>query len=150
MEYQVERFEDVIEEILPLLEAHWREVELYQDKINFNPDFNQYRLMQDMGLLHIVTVRDKGLLVGYFVSVMAPNIHHKDHTFATNDILYVDKDYRGRMLGARMFAFAEKELKKLGVDVIVIHTKTHMDFKPLLERLGYSHIEQCYGKYIGE
>lgn len=149
--YQVERFEDVIEEMIPLLELHWEEIAHHKDKIKLNPDYALYQAMQDAGILHMVTARDdKRKLIGYFVSIVSPNLHYMDHIFATNDILYIDKEYRGKMVGIKLFKFAEEELKKLGVDVIVLHSKVHADFKVLVERIGYTHVENQYSKYIGD
>jgi len=148
--YQVERFENVIDEVKPLLEAHYKEIALHQDKMQLNPDYKQYQGLQDLDILHIVTVRDEGILIGYFVSIIVPHLHYKDHVCANNDILFVAKEYRGSMIGIKMFKYAEKELKKLGVSVISLHTKVHADFGTILERIGYEHVEQTYSKYVGD
>ena len=148
--YQVERFENVIEEMMPILELHWEEIAHHKDRIKLNPDYALYQSMQDAGILHIVTARDNNRLIGYFISVVSPNLHYSDHLYATNDILYIDKEHRGKMVGIKLFKFAEKELYNLGVDVIVLHSKVQADFKSLVERIGYTHVENQYSKYIGD
>lgn len=151
MKYQVECFDDVIGEIKPLLEKHWQEIAMYKDRINLNPDYGKYKSMEDIGALHIVTVReDSNKLIGYFISMVIPNIHYKDNLFAVNDILYIDPSYRGKSVGIKMFKFAEQELRNLGVDVITLHSKTYMDLGKLVGRLGYEHVENNYAKYIGK
>ena len=48
-----------------------------------------------------------------------------------------------------MFKFAEKELKRVGVDVFIIHMKSDYPFERLCESLGMKKQEIMYSKYIG-
>jgi len=147
--YQEESAKDCLEEIKPLIEMHWEEIALYKDKIKLDPDFDKYLLLDSMGMLHILTVRDDAKLIGYFISFIQPNMHYKESVFATNDILYVDPAYRKGSVGYKLFKKAEKSLKEIGVDVIVIHSKVNNDFKPLMDKLGYERIEYNYSKHTG-
>ena len=150
IEYKVELFSDCIEEMKPLLEKHYLEVALYQDKIDLNPDYDKYFEIEDAGMLHLVTAREEGQLIGYFLSLVTPNMHYSDHHYALNDILYVAEEYRKSGVGASMFSYAEKCLKEKGVSVIVIHMKTELPFDSLCETLEYDYSERIYTKYIGE
>lgn len=149
IEYKVETLDTCLEEMKPLLHKHYLEVALYQDKIEFNPDYDKYYTMEEMGMLHIVTVRDDGNLIGYFISMINENIHYSDHTYALNDVLYVDEDYRNSGVGQTMFDYAEAQLENLGVSVIIIHMKTEKPFDSLCENLDYDYAERIYTKYIG-
>ena len=77
------------------------------------------------------------------------NIHYSDHTYALNDVLYVDEDYRNSGVGQTMFDYAEAQLENLGVSVIIIHMKTEKPFDSLCENLDYDYAERIYTKYIG-
>ena len=144
MNYQVERFAEVIDEIKPLLTAHWLEIARHKDKIALNPDYEKYRLLDEGGMLHVVTVRKETKLVGYFVTFVVPHIHYKDHTMATNDILYVDPDYRGGTAAFKMFKYAETTLKDMGVTKLTVNMKSAHEFGSLLEHMGYKEIEKVY------
>lgn len=151
--YQAEeRAKDLVDEIKPLIAKHWEEIALFKDQIKLNPDFDKYIELDEQDMLHIVTARrEEDLkLIGYFISVVQTNIHYKDHLFATNDILFIDPEYRGKLAGVKLFKYAEKKLKEKGVSIISIHMKTHMPFDKLLERLKYEKQEYNYMKYIGE
>lgn len=150
LEYAVESLEDCLEEIKPLLEAHYKEVAMYQDKIDLNPDYTKYLELDKTGVLHTATVRDEGVLVGYFISFIMPHMHYQDHTYAVNDILFIDEAYRNAEVGLGLFRFAEEALKQEGVSVIVIHMKTALPFDSLCKGLGYDYAERNYSKYIGE
>lgn len=128
---------------------HYKEVAMYQDKIPLNPDYGKYYALEEVGILHIITVRDKEKLIGYFLSVITPNLHYSKNLFAVNDILYLDEDYRHLGVGQKMFNFAEAELSKKGVSVISIHMKTSLPFDSLCKGMGYDYAERNYTKYIG-
>lgn len=147
--YQEEPLKDCLEEMKPLLEQHWKEIALHQDKIKLNPDYEQYLRLDCIGMLSTVTARDDGKLIGYFVTFIPPNLHYKDNVIALNDILFLNKDYRGGTVAYKMFKFAINVLVELGVDVIQVHEKKEHSFKPLMDRLGFEHIENIYSRYVG-
>ena len=65
IEFKEEGYDDVINEILPLLEGHWQEIALNQDTIKLNPDYEQYKVLFKAGAMRMVTAREDGELVGY-------------------------------------------------------------------------------------
>ena len=134
----------------PLIKLHWDEIALNQDKIKLNPDWEAYQKLEDDNRLKIFTARKSKQLVGYFVVLLGTNIHYKDHVFASNDIIYLHKDYRKGFAGVRLIKFAEKCLKDDGVSVLLINTKIHRPFDKLLERLKFKPIERVYSKFIGD
>ena len=149
MKYREESFTNVKDDIKPLIEKHWEQIALNKDKIKLNPDWEAYQSLYMSGNLKIYTARDDGELVGYFIVGVSPNIHYKDHLFATCDIIYVKPDKRAGMTGFKLSKFAEARLKELGVSVININTKVHAPFDSLMERMSYNLIERLYSKYIG-
>ena len=150
VEYNVEKSVDCLEEIKPLLESHYKEVAMYQDKIDLNPDYDKYQTLCDSDLLHIVTARDEDVLVGYFISILVPHLHYKDHMYALNDIVFIAAEYRNAKFGLSLFKYAEEALKDKGVSVMIIHMKTSLPFDSLCEGLGYDYAERSYSKFIGE
>lgn len=148
MDYRRERLHQVRNEIQPLLEAHWQEIALHQDKISLNPDWSRYESMDAAGSLAIYTARDEGKLVGYFVVMLTKSLHYSDHFFAHNDIIFVSKEYRKGTNAIRLIKFAEQDLERNGVSLIVINTKTQQPFDCLLEKMGYSLTERVYTKVM--
>jgi len=149
--YREERAEDLVDEIKLHIHNHWEEVEQYKDKIKLNPDFNKYIELDNLGMLHVVTARrEQDLkLIGYFISVIMPPLHHKDHLFAVSDIIYIAPEYRGKLLGLKLIKYTEKKLKEKGVSVLNITMKTHASFEKILERIDFNKQEITYTKYIG-
>ena len=148
MRYQQEFLDQVKDDALYLLDLHYNEIALNQDKIKLNPDWDVYKELEQEGKLKIFTARDNDTLVGYFVVVVGVNMHYKDHTFACNDIIYLHKDYRKGFAGIKLIKFAKKCLTEDGVSVLAINTKVHQPFDRVLERLGFNLIERVYSSYL--
>lgn len=148
--FAIDDFSVVKSEIDYLLSKHWEEIAVNKDKIKLNPDWNFYDLLNSAGYLGIYTARSDGKLVGYFIVVAKEHPHYKDHIFASNDIIYLDPDYRKGLAGYRLIKFAEDDLRAKGVSVLTINTKVHKPFDPVLERLGFNLTERSYSKYLGE
>lgn len=132
-----------------LLKLHWEEIALNKDKIRMNPDWDTYQKMEELGALKIFTAREGSKLVGYFVVIVASNLHYKDHLFAENDVIYLHKDHRKGFTGIRLIKFAEKCLKLDGVSVLKVNTKVHQPFDKLMLFLKFGLVERVYTKYLG-
>lgn len=150
MQFQLEPVQSLISELLPLIKKHWQEVELNQSKIALNPDWEMYKTLEDYGQLKFFTARDNGKLVGYYSLTMGVSVHHKDHKFATSDVIYLDEEYRSGFNALKLIKYVESNLKQFGVSFVMISTKAHKPFSVLLERMGYGLNEQIFSKYIGE
>lgn len=150
MLYQIEKFRDIRHEVQPLIENHWQEIAINQDKIKLNPVFDDYVKMCDAGTLKIFTVRKDNTLVGYFACIVNVSLHYADHKFANCDVLFLTKKYRKGLIGYNLINHAINYLKQYNVSVLNINTKVHAPFDPLMERMGFDLIERVYSKYIGE
>lgn len=150
IEYLEESIKDVLEEMKPLLVAHYKEVHAFPDKIPFNPDYELYFLLEEHNNLHVLTIRDDGKLVGYIIAFVRTNPHYQDHVYAVNDIIYLDPEYRHTDVSRNMLMIAEDCYRRLGASVITYHMKVSVPFKSLCESVGLEHKENMYMKYIGD
>jgi phage terminase large subunit len=146
---QRESFADVIDEALPLLHRHWREVSHYPD-IPLEVNRAGYAALCASNLLRIYTARENGKLVGYAVYVVGKNAHyHGSPNQAKQDVFYVDSNRRGVMLGIRLVRFADEMMRAEGVQVVYQHVKlAHPALGRILERAGYEPIETIYGRRL--
>ena len=150
MNYQQEFLATVENDIRPLLERHYKDIAVNQDKIKLNPDWEAYHSLEQDGMLKIFTAREQGELVGYFVVIVHRNLHYKDHLFASNDVIFLHPDHRKGRTGIKLIQFSEKCLREDGVSVLAINTKVHKPFDKLMQFLGFSLVERIYSKYIGD
>jgi GNAT superfamily N-acetyltransferase len=140
---------ELLEDIRPLLDEHWREVAHYPD-IPLAPRWEVYAETAARGALRIYTARVDGVLVGYSVHVVAPALHYGTTLTATEDLVFVAPPYRRSRLGWGLITFADEQLRDEGVQVAYRHVKQkpELDFSPLLERMGYEQIDRIMGRRL--
>lgn len=138
----------VADEIEPLLQKHYEEVALHRDVVKLDPDWAKYVALEEMGDVHVFTVRDNGELVGYGVFFMSWHVHYKLLRVAQNDILYIRPDRRHGTLASRFINHCEARLKLFGAQKVTFHIKRHLDWSPLLVRKGYDQEEIIMGKIL--
>ena len=148
MTYQAEQLSDLWEELGPLLQAHWREVALFQDDIELDPDIETYAAIEASGELRTYTARDRGRLVGYAIFFVRLNHHYAGSLQAWQDVLFLAPDYRRGMAGATLIRVAETRLRAEGVQVVYHRAKRSNQVGELLEALGYTGVEQTYAKRL--
>lgn len=146
MDFATENFYEVWDDMVLLFQAHWSEIALNKDKIKLSPDFNFYMAAWESKQLHIVTARDQGVLVGYYVFFVRSHPHYINSLTASADVLYLSPEYREGLAGMRFMKWAFQSLWDIGVQRIVANVKLHHDFGKVLERLGFSEVERIYTK----
>ncbi len=138
---------ELLEEALPLLEEHAKELNVLS--VTLDPDYNAYLSAAEAGYIALYTTRDdEGKLIGY--ALYWVNMHpHYSILVATQDVLFLHKDHRKGRLGIKLLKYSEKKLKEdYNVKVIVQHTKKHKALDSLFSYLGYTEAEAVYLKEI--
>lgn len=147
--YQLEPYSlDFIQEAWDMMNTHWKEVGVFQDKMEFFPDLMAYEALHNEGYLRNFTARKDGMLIGYNVFTVNYHPHYAKTKVADNDIIYISKEHRKGTTGIRLMDYAEKELKKEGINLIMMRTKKEHDFGKILLRKGFMEVETVYGKYL--
>lgn len=148
-EFQRESGADVINEIKPLLEAHYHEIAHYDD-IPLNVDYAFFMKADHAGSLRIYTVRSSGDLIGYCIFFVSPNPKYLTSLQAHQSVLYLSPSFRKGRVGMRFIAWCDTQLKAAGVQVVYHHMKADPDknFGPLLEHLGYRKIDELWGRRL--
>ena len=142
MQFQRESVsQTLLTEIAPLLTLHFSESEHFKD-ITLEPNFEAYTELDALGFLRVFTVRIDKELVGYSILFVMPSYHYKNSIQATHDVLFVKKEHRG--LGRSFIQYCDSELRNEGVQVVYQSVKLAANFGPMLERIGYQHVDNVY------
>lgn len=147
---QAEPFPPFLEEVKPILPLHYEELALHKEKVPLDPQYHIYLARDELGEVVVVTLRDTGKLIGYFVGFIAPGLHYRTCLTCNMDIFYVHPEHRGRGAGFVLFREVEKELKRRGVQRLFVGSKLHKDASWMFERLGYTEVERYYTTWLGE
>lgn len=147
-----EKISDLAREIRPLFRQHWWEIALNKDVIGLDPDWDRYLAFEMAGILHILTVRAEGALIGYVFVCVGPHLHYASTNWAVVDMFWLNPVHRFGWTGVRMFRELEKRMRELKVRVVHVSEKLH--FKnarvgAIFRRLGYRPIETIWSKVIG-
>jgi GNAT superfamily N-acetyltransferase len=139
-----EAFPAFLEEVKPLLPAHYAELALDQDDVALNPQYDEYLRRDALGSVLCIAMRDAGELVGYFVGFVTPGLHYATCLTLQLDIFWLRPDHRGKGGGTILFKAVEAEAKRRGVQRMFVGSKCHLDASWLFERLGYTKVETHY------
>lgn len=146
--YQIEHWNDIIGELKDCFLAHWDEVALDKDTILLDPDWFRYDALDRAGILHTITVRKNGVLIGYHVSLVGGHLHYASTLHAQVDIYYIKPEFRKGRTPINMFKYAEDSLRNIGVKKIYTGCKTHFDHSRLFEFMDYRKTEIVYTKIL--
>jgi len=147
--YQVEKYSDVVPELAILYPEHYEEVEApVANNEALDLDWDQYKNLDNAGMIQLVTCRSDGELIGYILYIISRHLHVKTCLTAYEDIYFLRKQHRKGRTGIKLFQFAEQSLKSLHVNKILCSTKVHQDNSKLFEYLGYRFVEKLFSKYI--
>ena len=147
---QVETWHPFIEEIQPLLPLHYQELALNKDKVPLSPKYDVYDTLDAQGKILVVSLRQEGTIVGYFIGFVDTKLHYNTCLALTMDIFWTHPDIRGGLAGVRLFRAVEKEAKRRGVQTLYYGSKLHKDSGRLFDFLKMKPIETYYSKWIGD
>lgn len=147
---QVEPWSEFVKDAVELFPAHWEELALNKDKVPLSVQHDVYLAYEAAGQTLVVTLRQKGRLVGYFVGFVSPALHYSTCLTLQMDIFWTHPDIRGRLEGVKLFRAVEAEAKRRGVQRIFYGSKLHKDASRLFEYLKMEPVEVYYTKWIGD
>lgn len=148
IEFQHELLNDaLIAEVEPLLEDHYYELALNQERVKLNPKWREYGFLQSVGNFVLLTARDGKRLAGYNAFFVNTHMHYADLVVAVNDVFYLHPDYRRGATALRFLRFSEDYLKDRAHKV-AYHFKATNNFGPILQRIGYSAEEGVAAKLL--
>ena len=136
--------------MLDVIHDHWREVAIDHAEIPLDMDCKRYQTLDETGMLHIVTVRRDGVLLGYFTALVVGHLHYASTLHAFTDLYYLRPAWRKGTVALKLFGTAHRTLKERGVVKIASGTKLHdgLDMSKLFSYMGYRLTEKLYTKLL--
>lgn len=146
--FQQELLCEVVQEVQPLLDLHYRELCLHRDVIELDPQWREYAILEQMGRFVVFTARDDGRLIGYNAFFLNKHMHYGGFTVAQNDVLFLHPEQRRGTTALKFLDDTEARCKALGAQKITYHIKLALDWRPILHRRGYADEEVMCAKLI--
>jgi hypothetical protein len=148
IEYKDDDWLANVEELKGLIASHDDELGVNKE-FPLDPAWGAYEAQLNAGFLKFITCKEDGVLIGYIIFFVMPHIHYKSMLTAFEDIYFLKKEYRKGRIGIKMFQFAEKVLKGMGVHRLICGTKIHSDNSSLFKYLGFKMTDKIFGKMLG-
>ena len=147
--FQVEKWSNALPELRPLFALLWDDVAVDKDRFTAKCGEEKYAALEALGMLHLVTMRDNGILAGFFLVFLTPNAHYADAgLIAFTDMYYTLPAYRRGNLGMKLFAFAERTWREKGVVKAYTSHKLHRDRSAFMKALGWTPTDMVYSKCL--
>lgn len=145
--YDMESF---FREAFPLFSECWEEGGEYKEVINIDVDISSYMKLNELGMVHVIVVKEEDEIVGFSMIMRTPHLHHKWVIYGSVDTVYLHPLYRAGTTGIRLISETEEYAKELGIEILICHTRlTNPSLEKILKRKGFSHKENVLNKYIG-
>jgi GNAT superfamily N-acetyltransferase len=149
--FQQEKWADCVDEMRPIWPEHYEALSLDRDRIAMSMDEPKYANGDLAGVLHLMTARADGVLVGYYYGMLMNHLHYKDAgLMCYTDVYYLKPAYRRGGAGAQFMAAVMESLKRIGAVKLYISTKVHQDNGALFERLGMKCSDRIFTKMLGD
>ena len=153
--YGVEKVFHVQHELKSLHEAHWAETESPYRTGDADPDYEGLVDLEMKRQLVTFTVRKlphNGLcgILGFYLGA---DLHQAGQGLATEMEFYLKPEFRRGTIAARLLAYSEDVLRKLGVLRVEMSDKQPVggvDLSRFLARRGYRMCTRLYHKTLGE
>lgn len=126
---------ELLDEAVPLTIDHW--IEVGRKDVRLTPQYEDYPIWYEKGLLKLFTARVAGALVGYAVFFLRKHQHYGDDVWAIQDLMFLKKECREGLAGYKFVKFCDRALEEAGVSVIHVAVNKDRDYGDLLERIGY-------------
>lgn len=151
LKIRLEKFDDVIEELEPLLEDQLQETEpqYVKDGVELDPDYDLYRLLEDRGNLFVAVLRLQREVIGYFMLIRSPHLHHKLKEVVTVDIMYIKPEHRHGEATGILMDFMVGLCNLMEVDWLRVAMKENKKFEGLLESYDFVKDEVTYKLTLG-
>lgn len=149
IQFACESLPECAAEIGPLWQRHYDEKVDDRSLTPFDPDWERYALLDQIGKLLILTARDEaGALVGYLMAFVDTHLHFKGTTFATVDVFWLAPEHRGGRTALRMLKASEELFRFAGAQIVVQHEWHAKGQGRLLSHLGYEGLERSMKKVL--
>lgn len=142
-----ERMQDILAELMPLHQSHWKETEEHRHGLELKPDYEKFIRHEQAGRCAVFTLRQDGRLLGNFSLYLSQSMHTQT-LMATEDTLFLLPEARKGRTAGRFIGYAERALKQLGVREINVSVKLVNKALRYFQIIGYKHVSNGLTKVL--
>lgn len=153
MTFQAEPWWQAESEIRKLVDVHWRELAVFQDRMKLAIKWAHYRELDQrvsMPILQLTTARTmQRELAGYWINVINTHPHYESTVCAFQDSYFLLPQYRKGNTGLALMLEMQANAKLAGAECIIGSDKDHLSMQGLFEYCKFMSPGRQYMKWIG-
>lgn len=108
-----------------------------------NAQFEQYRKLQEVGVLGAIGAFKGDELIG-FVGVLSSNLPHHGARLAITESFFVAKAHRKGGAGLKLLKAAEMHARDIGSPCLLVNTVHGSALEQVMPKLGYRHSNSTF------
>jgi len=146
---QVEAWSACLPELQAFFPKHAETYSAASKHFVFEPRYDVYSQLEQAGALLVITLRDYGKLIGYWVAIVTPDLRFRDCLTATADFWHIEPEYRAKAAPLILMRAVEREYQARGVTRSFAGENLAHPSGRLFKAFGYQPSETYYEKFIG-
>lgn len=139
--FALEKWRDVEHEILPLMQRAYDALEPYPD-MPLDLNVERYAELCAANILHVLTVRIAGVLIGQCLLMIAPSLRNRSHNMAQIDHIWIDAPHRKQGIGAAFLQHIVDYVAGLGAAYFVAASRESDPIDGLLQAHDFVPLER--------
>lgn len=139
--FALEKWRDVERELLPLMQRAYDALEPYPD-LPLDLNVERYAELCAANILHVLTVRIDGLLVGQCLVMIAPSLRHKSHNMAQIDHIWLNVAHRNKGIGTAFLQHIVEYVASLGAAYFIAASRESSPIDSLLQSHDFAPLER--------
>lgn len=116
-----------------LMQLHWEESEEGALDAEFEIDEATYKILEDAGTVVFLLAWQNGIPIGYSSNILNYSIHYRGLKVATNEAIFIRKEYRNSNIGLKLITATKKACKTKEARYIFWHAKPESSLDRLLQ-----------------
>lgn len=146
---QKEMFRALMPELPPLLYDEWFEATGGDEsRQKLSPAWDKFIQMEMLGILHVVTARADGKLVGYIFNVVHPHLHFSNTLYSFIDAFYIDPAHRQDGTPEALEEENIQMLASAGIARVQMVVSATLWLYKLMKKLQYERTESNFMKWL--
>ena len=118
MIYQIESIRDLLKDGLhELARRHWDAAN--NTHMQYDPDWDHYKRMEDENIMRWLAVRHEGKLVGYASMLVLPHLHSRKVMNGVVQDYFIAPEHRNGFAGIRFFKEIQNIMKAVNAGIMI-------------------------------
>jgi len=147
IDIRLSNVDELTNNCVDLFKRQYDELSTLKGLSDINPHIEGYRELEDSDQLLILAAWDDDKIVGYSAGFLGVH-HHSLLKVYTNDLIFLDKEYRKGFTGVKLINKTRLFAELKGAKIVTWIAKTGSALKALLPRLGYNENETVYSSEV--